>query len=447
VLRRLFDAALRGLNLRAPLTLAISQQDIALSIHDKNSMLASASEQRAEPSFIADALASNQNIFKNQSVNIVLSNVLVRYIVLPWQDKVIKRTDWQAIARNAFSANFGAVADTWRVQVYLSAIGNNVLVAAIDETLCAQLETSAQQIGFSILSLQPLLTSILGQNPHECMLVAEPQRLTLGIRQDGNWQQVMVDSPPAGQEFAHAEQLIARSFMHFNPHAPAQKIPTYVSAALCETWQQQQTAQAQNTSRMQLIKLANRTGNHAQWLAKISAENHHTDLNFVQRSNSTIGLAGACLLACSAACAILFWQQYQQNKQQITQSQQIVSKGLPTKPSAKIDSAVTEKKSLAVQAQKALNLAWMPMLNAFETVKKNNADIKVVQLSPNKNRAEIKLKGETNDFGNLPKFLDDLRANAAFSDAVLTSHHLELEADKPKAPPIVVFEINVGWQL
>jgi hypothetical protein len=152
-------------------------------------------------------------------------------------------------------------------------------------------------------------------------------------------------------------------------------------------------------------------------------------------------------LACSAACAILFWQQYQQNKQKITQSQQIVSKGLPTKPIAKIDSALAEKKALAVQAQKALNLAWMPMLNAFETVKKNNTDIKVVQLSPNKNRAEIKLKGETNDFGNLPKFLDDLRANAAFSDAVLTSHHLELEADKPKASPIVVFEINVGWQL
>jgi GspL periplasmic domain len=446
VLRRLFDAALRGLNLRAPLTLAISQHDIALSINDKNSLLASASEQHAEPSFIADTLVSNQNIFKNQSVNIVLSNVLVRYIVLPWQDKVVKKSDWQAIARNAFSTNFGAVANAWRVQVYLSAIGNNVLAAAIDESLCTQLETSAQQISFSIRSIQPLLIRILGQNPHECLLIAEPQRLTLGITQNGNWQQIMVDSPPAGQELAHAEQLIARSFVHANTQSVAQKIPTYVSAALCETWQQQ-TALGQKTQPMQLIKLANRTGNHAQWLAKMGAENHRADLNFVQKTNPTIGLAGACLLACSAACAILFWQQYQQNKQKITQSQQIVSKGLPTKPIAKIDSALAEKKALAVQAQKALNLAWMPMLNAFETVKKNNTDIKVVQLSPNKNRAEIKLKGETNDFGNLPKFLDDLRANAAFSDAVLTSHHLELEADKPKASPIVVFEINVGWQL
>ncbi|MEQ1767830.1 MAG: PilN domain-containing protein, partial [Methylotenera sp.] len=84
-----------------------------------------------------------------------------------------------------------------------------------------------------------------------------------------------------------------------------------------------------------------------------------------------------------------------------------------------------------------------PMLAALETVKLANPQIAILSISPNKNRAEIKLTGQTAEFSDLTHFLDALRTNSHFSDAVLVSQHLEDD----QAKLLYVFDINLVWRI
>lgn len=102
-----------------------------------------------------------------------------------------------------------------------------------------------------------------------------------------------------------------------------------------------------------------------------------------------------------------------------------------------------DKLKLAQQTQQQLDLPWMQMLKALETVKASNPHIAILSISPNKNRAEIKLTGQTAEFSDITSFLDALRTNNSFTDAVLVSQHL---ADD-QAKLLYVFEVNLGWRV
>jgi Fimbrial assembly protein (PilN) len=392
-------------------TLALSSTGIALSIRgEKPQLLTDATFECKDANQLTEILAQSESSLKKQSVNVVLSNTFVRYLVLPWQDAVLTQADWQAIAQHEFRKQFGATANDWLVRVNLGKHGQTVLAAAIDNKLYAQLQTSAEQLGFNVCVIEPLLMRVFNQhNPNSWVLVAEPQRLLLCQIRDDEWQQVVVDSPPAGQEYQHAEQLIQRSSLQIEKP-------------------------------------------HAVWMAGFSAQNkaQKIQLDFAAKTQTKLG--DLILLFGALSLAAFLWISYQQIQAKINVLQQTEMdaerySGAESRSGAKVDPAVQEQLKLSQQAQQQLNLPWMPMLAALETVKKANSNIQLLNISPNKNRAEIKLSGEAATFADITHLIDDLRANPAFSDAVLVSQHLEQDADRPKSQVIYVFEINVGWRV
>jgi hypothetical protein len=369
----------------------------------------------------------------------------VRYLVLPWQDNVLKQADWQAIAQHEFRKQFGAVASDWLISVSLAKHGQKILAAAIDNSLFTQLQSSAEQNGFNVCSVEPLLMRVFNQqNPNTWALVAEPQRLLLCQMHDDEWQQIVVDSPPAGQEYQKAEQLIQRSFLPLDTSAQPNKIATYVSAALSKIWQDN------IGSRQKLMMQLSAAQPHPVWLAGLPLPRLYAQkiqLDFAAKTHANTALGDLILLLGAIFLAIFLWINYQQTQTKINLLQQQADLPVDAYSSKKLDPALADNLALAQQSQLQLNLPWMPTLAALEAVKKTNPSIQLLNISPNKNRAEIKLSGETATFANIAHFIDDLRANPAFTDAVLISQHLEQDADKPKSSLVYVFEINLGWRV
>jgi hypothetical protein len=431
-------------------TLAVCSSGVALSLHgEKPRLLTDATFEWKDSNQLAQILAQSESTLKNQSVNVILSNTFVRYLVLPWQDGVLTQMDWQAIAQHAFRKQFGAAANDWLVRVSLEKYGQTVLAAAIDNSFYAQLQISAEALNFSIGAVEPLLMRVLNQNkPNTWALIAEPERLVLCQMQDSEWRQVLVDSPPAGQEFQHAEQLIQRSLLQLEASAQPSKIGSFVSKALSKIWQDN------IGSRQKLMMPLSGAQPHAVWMAGFSAQNkaQKIQLDFADKAQTKTKLGDLILLLGALFLAAFLWISYQQTQAKIDALQQTEMdverySGVEGRSGARVDSVVQEQLKLSQQAQQQLNLPWMPMLAALEAVKKANSNIQLLNISPNKNRAEIKLSGEAATFADITHLIDDLRTNAAFSDAVLVSQHLEQDADRPKSSAIYVFEINVGWRV
>ena len=158
----------------------------------------------------------------------------------------------------------------------------------------------------------------------------------------------------------------------------------------------------------------------------------------------------AWLLLLSSLFALLtLWQQYQQLKiaadaaqaSLINQQTQPLNAAALTNQKNQQVNVQQEIQSL-LNLQKNLNTPWLAMLAALENIKSQNPHIELTNISPNKDRAEIKLKGEAAAFSDITQLLNDLRTNPAFNDAVLLSQHVEQDA----ANLIYVFELNIGWR-
>ena len=428
-------------------TLAISHHGIAFRHADGQSQLLTDNKFAwSNVAELAEILSAHQSLLKHQHVRVVLSNTLMRYLVLPWQNEVFARNDWQSIAQHEFRKQYGAAADAWKVSVSFSNYGQTIIAAAMDESLFAQLEANAKTLNFNITSVQPLLMTLLNtavEAPRDWALIAEPERILLCRTHNTEWQQILIDSPPTGLEYQHAEQLINRNLLQVATNEQPSKVNSYVSAALHKVWEH-------TNSKLQKTMLRNNsTQAHALWMAGLpfNKKSPKINLDFAESPHLNNGLWTWGILAIALLAMTLLYTQYQDTNKKISEQINLAENQAQSnntaKPSLAAAPAMQDKLRLAQQTQQQLDLPWMQMLKALETVKLANPNIAILSISPSKNRAEIKLTGQTAEFSDLTNFLDALRNNSNFTDAVLVSQHLEDD----QAKLLYVFELNLGWRV
>jgi len=428
-------------------TLAISHQGIALKHADGQSKLLTDNKFAwTNLAQLAEILNAHQSLLKHQHVRVLLSNTLIRYLVLPWQNEVFAKQDWLSIAQHEFRKQYGAAADAWRVSVSFGNYGQTMIAAAMDESLFAQLAASAKALNFTVTSIQPLLMTLLNnaaEPQRDWTLVAEPERILLCRTHNEEWQQAVIDSPPAGLEYQHAEQLINRNLLQVATNEQPSKVNSYVSAALHKFWEQ-------TSSKLQKIVLrSNSTQAHPLWMAGLPCHNKTPKINldFAENTQLNNTLWTWVVLAVTLLAMALLYTQYQDTNKKISDQINLAESRAQSKSIAKPNlaaaPAMQDKLRLAQQTQQQLDLPWMQMLKALETVKLANPNIAILGISPNKSRAEIKLTGQTAEFSDLTNFLDALRNNSNFTDAVLVSQHLEDD----QAKLLYVFELNLGWRV
>lgn len=128
-------------------------------------------------------------------VHVILSNHLVRFVLVPFSPQVVGTAALAAVARQAFRHVHGPAADDWAVSV--SAVGERVRVAAaVDGRIRQGIIDAARSAGVHIGAIDPLLMD--GFNTARPHLLAsgwfatvEPARVTLLRTVDGEWARVV----------------------------------------------------------------------------------------------------------------------------------------------------------------------------------------------------------------------------------------------------------------
>lgn len=121
-------------------------------------------------------------------LDVVLSNHLVRYAMLPWSAALSSDEDWMAYARHVFGATYGADAAGWRMRICDGGRGKARVACAADASLLDTIGAVER-----VASIQPHLMAAFNARRGEFgsepgwFVLHEPGRLTLGLVADGEW--------------------------------------------------------------------------------------------------------------------------------------------------------------------------------------------------------------------------------------------------------------------
>ena len=129
-------------------------------------------------------------------VHIRVSNHLVRYALLPFNEAIVGEAAVQAVARQAFRHVHGAAADGWAVTVTDGAPGMHRIAAAIDATLKQGLVDAARAAHVHMASIDPLLMSGFNAAREHLLAtgwfaVVEPGKVVLVRTVDADWRRVV----------------------------------------------------------------------------------------------------------------------------------------------------------------------------------------------------------------------------------------------------------------
>lgn len=92
--------------------------------------------------------------------SVVLSNRLVRYVVLPWHEAVVTRSERRAQAHHHFRQIYGETADAWSIACSAPRYGKASLATAVDAGLIAGLRDVLARSACRLRSIQPYLPAV-----------------------------------------------------------------------------------------------------------------------------------------------------------------------------------------------------------------------------------------------------------------------------------------------
>ncbi len=250
--------------------LAIAEDGIALRDAGNTTRALSNSGQKLDNQTILDVLHEHQGLLKGKSVSLVLANTFVRFIVLPWQDGLYSRNDWDALANHAFREQYGTIADQWKIRTSLGSFGANVVATATDSALYDGLVNAAKQGGYAWQSIEPVAMRLLNQSKRDYLatLIVEPEHLMLCETSQSEFKHFSVMSPPTGEEAEFASQMLARWQLQLPASLQSSPLAIHVSGKLKESWGQEfQNMRDKLNLTMVMPKQKHQT--HAGWLTTI----------------------------------------------------------------------------------------------------------------------------------------------------------------------------------
>lgn len=148
---------------------------------------------------LESALAAMQ-IKSKTSIQIILANDFVRYLMLPQQPISMSPAEQHAYAMAAYRDVYGAVADTWNIKLHDAAPNQSTLVAAIDEKLLETLKQISLKYELKLVSVQPYLMRVFNSLRKQLskvngyLLTVESRRLLLLSLLKGQCQNLRIAS-------------------------------------------------------------------------------------------------------------------------------------------------------------------------------------------------------------------------------------------------------------
>jgi hypothetical protein len=129
-------------------------------------------------------------------VSVVLSNMFVRYALLPWNPALRTEAEWMALARHRLESVHAQAPGDWELRVTETMRGGPLVACAVERALLDALEERIAEGRGRLLSVQPYLMAAFNRLRHKisnqtCWLVIEePGCLLLVLIQRGSWMSI-----------------------------------------------------------------------------------------------------------------------------------------------------------------------------------------------------------------------------------------------------------------
>ena len=136
------------------------------------------------------------------SIDVVLSNHFVRYLLMPWNAQVASAEEYRNCATSMFEDIHGEVAAEWDVTVSAERAGAPRVAAAVDRALVAAIRTALAPTRLRLGSVQPYLMAAFNRvaRPHTgrdfVFLLLEAGRACILAAQGGKWCHVGTAAAP-----------------------------------------------------------------------------------------------------------------------------------------------------------------------------------------------------------------------------------------------------------
>ena len=130
------------------------------------------------------------------SVSVVLSNHFVRYLLIPWSDRIASAEEFGNYAAASFADVYGVVAEDWELCVSRERAGAPRVAAAVDRALLEALRAAAAAARLRIKSIKPHLMAAFNRFAQRrraerfVFATAEDERVCVLVAQAGAWRHV-----------------------------------------------------------------------------------------------------------------------------------------------------------------------------------------------------------------------------------------------------------------
>lgn len=153
--------------------------------------------------------------WKAPSAEVLLSNQLVRYTLVPWSDALSGRQERQAFLQHCFQTAYGDISRKWDLRMNPPIPGEWALASGVDSMLLDSLHASLGKAGIRIECINPLLMTQANlsrrwlQRGSVWFVAMEQAGLCLGLLQNGAWKTVGFHENVASETSWLSEQLQA----------------------------------------------------------------------------------------------------------------------------------------------------------------------------------------------------------------------------------------------
>lgn len=147
----------------------LARHDEAINAHGNQPLWQTATER------LVEVLAQPE--WQNADADIVLSNRLVRYALIPSSPQLKKYPQQEAFARHVLTNTYGAVTSQWELRIQRSKEGRPWLVSAMDQTLLESLRQVCASHRLKLRAVSPYLMPVY--NRYRKVLKADPAWLVI----------------------------------------------------------------------------------------------------------------------------------------------------------------------------------------------------------------------------------------------------------------------------
>lgn len=168
------------------------------------------------------------------SVDVVLSNHFVRYLLMPWSAQITSAEEFRNCAAAMFEDIHGEVAAQWDVTVSAERAGTPRVAAAVDRTLLEALRAAVGPTRLRLASVQPYLMAAYNRVARRhtgrdfVFMLVEAGRACIVAAQGGKW--CHLSTAPAPEPEQALSSLLARELQLADLQGEALP-PVYVHAA------------------------------------------------------------------------------------------------------------------------------------------------------------------------------------------------------------------------